>query len=208
MKGEFRVNDPMDRMDQAELADRRDATRTPGLAASGFRTVPLPAGCFLIDLPAEACVRFGRQGFNEAGTFIQTLVVPGPEALRALVQARAEALVVPHEEGGTRLEREARRHQGAGIRARERPVGPFPGQELVKGTGPGWLFTWEYLGRPRDPLMPMMLLEMRVSRRPLDGSGEGEIFGLWDAILGSLRRRENFSRYLRLPAHFRSSLSL
>jgi hypothetical protein len=96
MKSELSVKDPMDRTDQAALADR-----TPGLAEPGCRTVPLPAGRFLIDLPAEACVRFGRQGFNEAGAFIQTL-----------------------------------------------------------------------------------------------------------AVLGSLRRRENFSRYLRLPAPFRSSLSL
>jgi hypothetical protein len=68
------------------------------------RTVRLPAGRFLLELPAEACVRFGRQGFNEAGSFIGTLAVPGPEAARARVAAQAEALRVPHEEGGTRLE--------------------------------------------------------------------------------------------------------
>jgi hypothetical protein len=79
-------------------------------------------------------------------------------------------------------------------------VGPFPGQELVKQAGPrDWLFTWEYLGRPREPLAPMLLLEMRA--------GGGEALGLWDAVLRSLRRRENFSRSLRLPVAFRSSLT-
>ena len=291
--------------------------------------VPFPAGRFLLDLPAGACVRFGRQGFNEAGSFIQTLAVPDLEAARAMVAAQAEALGVPHEEGGTRLEkvaegrrphswfiyfwkdtafkdeplelngyfwldgmlfifqntcgadpaamasraglleamfarvrrrapleippgpgfclreaffpgpaarysdehiellaglppgitlrlrtdtvgeviagyppllvREARR-PGVKVRARERPVGPFPGQELVKLAGPrGWLFTWECLGRPREPLAPMLVLEMRAARGR-------EALGLWDAVLGSLRRREKFPQNLRLPDAFRSSL--
>ncbi|MDR3672995.1 MAG: T6SS immunity protein Tli4 family protein [Holophaga sp.] len=302
------------------------------------RTVPLPAGRFLLDLPAGACVRFGRQGFNEAGSFIRTLTVPDPGAVRAMVAAQAEALRVPHEEGGTRLEqvaegrcphswfvyfwkdtafkdeplvlnghfwldgmlfifqntcaahpaamaaragqlealfgrvrrrgplevppgpgfcmresyipgwaarhsdehiellvsfpalpgvslrfrtdtvgeviagypplleREARsrRLHGFRLRARERRLGSFPGQELVKRAGPGWACTWECLGRPREPLAPMLLLEMRAGQ----GWDEGAAMGLWDAILGSLRGRENFLRNLRLPDAIRSSLTL
>jgi hypothetical protein len=295
--------------------------------------VPFPAGRFLIDLPAEACVRFGRQGFNEAGSFIQTLAVPDPEAARAMVAAQVEALRVPHEEGGTRLElvaegrrphswfiyfwkdtafkdeplelnghfwldgmlfifqntcgagpaamaararlleavfarvrrrapleippgpgfclreaffpgpaarcsdehiellvglpsrpgvtlrlrtdtvgeaiagyppllaREARR-PGVKVRAGERTVGPFPGQERVKQAGPqGWLFTWECLGRPREPLAPMLVLEMRAACG-------GEALGLWDAVLGSLRSREKTPQNFRLPDAFQSSLSM
>jgi hypothetical protein len=303
--------------------------------------VRLPAGRFLLELPAEACVRFGRQGFNEAGNFIQTLAVQGPEAAQAVLAAQAEALAVPHEEGGTRLEKVAagrrphtwfiyfwkdtafkdeplelngyfwldgllfifqntcgadpaamadraalleslfgqvrrrapleippgpgfclreayfpgpaarhseehiellvsfpsrpglslrvctdtvgevianyppllereargslaRRLHGAMVRARERLVGPYPGHELVRRAGAGWRCTWECLGRPRNPLEPMLLLEMRTAE-PL---GEGETLGLWDAVLGSFRPRENFLRNVRLPGAIRSSFTL
>ena len=67
--------------------------------------VPVPAGRFLVGLPSDASIRFGRQGFNGAGPFIQTLPVPGPAAARALVEAQAAALGLPHEEGGTQLEK-------------------------------------------------------------------------------------------------------
>jgi hypothetical protein len=104
----------------------------------------------------------------------------------------------------------------ARLRARERRVGPFAGQELVKqvvdlGGGQGWNFTWECLGRPRDPLAPMMLLELRASpgRRARAAPGPiqagEETFRMWDAVLGSLRRRDFFLRSLRLPDAFRSS---
>jgi hypothetical protein len=294
--------------------------------------VTLPAGRFLIDLPGDASVHFGRQGFNEAGSFIQTLPVAGPEAAKAMVRDQAASLWVPHEEGGTRLERvvggrrphswfiyfwkdtafkdetlvlngyfwldgllfvfqntcgagpaamaeraglletlfgrvrrrsllelppgpgfclreayfpgpaarfsdehiellatfpsrpgltlrlrtdtvgeaiahyppllererkgrglSGRRPHSVKLRARERLVGPFPGQELVQrvnhaGGLPGWHCAWEHLGRPRDPLAPMLVLDLKAGAGP----GEGEILGLWDAVLESLRRREFF----------------
>jgi hypothetical protein len=306
----------------------------------------VPAGRFLLDLPADACPWFGRQGFNEAGPFIQVLPAPDPGAARALVEARAETLGIPHEEGGTQLERlvegplphswliyfwkdtafkdetlalnacfwaggllfifknscrpgaapmaaradllaatfgrlrrrapleippepgfclreawfpgpadprsdehielrvsfparpglsirlctdtvgevvaqyprlldrDARGARGARLRARERPLGPFPGQELVRRKiqpdgRPSWACTWEYLGRAGDPLSPMLMLEMKVGGKPGQqlpaGFSEFQALALWDAVLGSLRRRESFLRYLRLPEPFRSS---
>ena len=112
------------------------------------------------------------------------------------------------------LEREAlgwsrpRLRGGVRVRARERPVGPFAGQELVERTGlpgpaGGWSFVWECLGRPRNPLRPLIRLELRV------GAGiEAEAVGLWDGVLDSLRRRDKDANSLRLPGSFRSSWSL
>jgi hypothetical protein len=325
----------VDKTDLAERAGRRLVRRTPEALPAGSRTVP--AGRFLVDLPADACARFGRQGFNEAGPFIQVLPVPGPAAAQARVEAQAASLGVPHEEGGTRLEqvvegrlpnswfiyfwkdtafkdetlvlngffwregllfvfqntcgtdpaamadraclletlfrrvrrrsllevppgpgfclREAyfpgkparfsdehiellvtfpaspglsmrlrtdtvgeviasypplleRGRTGHPLRARERPVGAFAGQELVQrvshpGGVPGWRCAWECLGQPRDPLAPMLMLDLKTGGRT--GIGEGEILELWDAVLGSLRPRENFLSCLRLPQPFRSS---
>jgi hypothetical protein len=169
--------------------------------------VPFPAGRFLIDLPAGACVRFGRQGFNEAGTFAARysdehieLLVGFPSMPGVTLRVRTDTVGEVVAGYPPLLAREARRPRGVQVRAGERPVWPFPGQELVKQAGPrDWLFTWENLGRPREPLAPMLLLEMRA--------GGGEALGLWDAVLRSLRRRENFSRSLRLPVAFRSSLT-
>ncbi len=305
-----------------------------------------------MDLPPDARVRFGRQGFHEAGAFIRTLTVAGPGAARAMVQAHAAALAVPHEEGGTRLERvlegrrphswflffwkdtafkgdtlelngyfwrdgllfifrnacraepahmsrrtecledllgRARRRSlrenppGPGfclrdafipgraepnsdehiellvtfkarpglslrfgtdtvgelirhyppllerhargwprprcpaasrLRAGECPIGPFPGQELVTradlpGGGWDWACAWECLGRPRDPLAPMMVLEMKSrGHGPHGVLGERTLLALWDGVLGSLRRREKIFRTVRLSASFRSSLSM
>jgi hypothetical protein len=317
--------------------------------------VTVPAGRFLLELPAEAESTFGRQGFNGAGPFIQVLPIPRPAVARAMVAAQARALGVPHEEGGTQLERvmggrrrnswfiyfwrdtvfkeatlglkgyfwrdgllfvftgacrpepgamadaarsledlfgEMRRRaplevppgpgfclreayfpgepapfsdehiellayfpsrpgvslrfrtdtvgevvagyprllarEPAGgsarkrpevvrLRARERPLGPFPGQELAKrvdqpGGARGWTFMWEYLGRPRDPLSPMLLVELRTGMKKLTSINyndyETDLLVLWDGILASLRRRESFLRYLRLPGAFRSSLTM
>jgi hypothetical protein len=308
----------------------------------------LAAGRFLLDVPPDACAYFGRQGFNEAGPFIQTLPVPDPGEARAMVETRAQALGIPHEEGGTQLERvvtgwrphswfiyfwkdtvfkdpamelngyfwlhgllvifrttcppepaamadrarlldamfgQVRRRApleipmepgfcmreayfrgsparysdehiellvsfparpwlslrfctdtvgevvanyprllereagcaGVRLRARDLAVGPFPGQELVwrgkesRGT-PGWIFTWEYLGQPRDPLSPMMVLQLKVRTGIVNEekkhSYELDALAVWDEVLGSLRRRESFLRYLRLPAAFRSSFTL
>jgi len=325
-----------------------------GPPATGWEAEPpapwltLAAGRFLLDVPPDACAFFGRQGFNEAGPFIQTLPVQDPGEARAMVEARAEALGVPHEEGGTQLERvvtgwrphswfiyywkdtvfkdpamelngyfwldgllvifrttcapdpgamadrarlldamcgQVRRRAplaiprepgfclreayfrgsparysdehiellvsfpsrpwmslrfctdtvgevvanyprllereagcgGVRIRARDLAVGPFPGQELVRrgndsrGT-PGWIFTWEYLGQPRDPLSPMMVLQLRVRMKTVttenESSCESNALVVWDEVLGSLRRRESFLRYLRLPGAFRSSFTL
>jgi hypothetical protein len=50
----------------------------------------------------------------------------------------------------------------------------------------------------------MLLLEMRAEQN----QDEGLALGLWDAVLDSLRRRENFLRNLRLPDAIRSSLTL
>ena len=321
--------------------------RCPG-PAPGTGTQTVPAGRFLLDLPGDASARFGRQGFNEAGPFIRTLPVPGPRAAWAVVEAEADALRVPHEEGGEQLQGvlagrrvhcwfvyywkdtafkdgleikgyywldgllyvfkhacrpdpaamgaraerlealfarmrpraplevppgpgfclrgawfpgppparadehiellvafparpgvslrfctdtvgevvancpgllardaagSARGRRATRIRARQRPVGLFPGQELVQavaepGGTRGWRFAWEYLGRPRDPLAPMLRLELRA-----DGDQELShsedlhrgIGGLWESVLGSVRTRENFLRYLRLPEAIRSS---
>ena len=317
------------------------------------RRLTMPVGRFLIDLPGGARAWFGRQGFNEAGSFIQSLPVRAAGTAKAMVVAQVEALEVPHEEGGTRLERVLEGHrphswfiyfwkdtafkdemlelngyfwregllfifrnscraepaamsrraerleamfsqvrrrspleipQGPGfclqeayfpgravrcsdehiellvkfparpglsmrfctdtvgelithyppllereakgwfprrlrggerLRAGERPVGPFSGQELVQRVqapdgGTGWNFTWECLGRPRDPLWPLLLLEMQA-RCGDPGPGllaEREAVRIWEGVLASLRRRENFARSLRLSDHFRSSWSM
>jgi hypothetical protein len=65
--------------------------------------VTLPAGRFLLDLPEDARARFGRQGFHEAGAFIQSFP-GGLEEAEERVVAHVKALGAPHEEGGTRLE--------------------------------------------------------------------------------------------------------
>jgi hypothetical protein len=336
MKGELKMNQPVNKTDRDLLVDWPQALRAggPGPGQPVARTLTVPAGRFLIDLPGDASVHFGRQGFNEAGPFIQAHTVPEPGAAKAMVEAQAASLWVPHEEGGTRLERLAqgrrphswfiyfwkdtvfkdeplelngyfwvegllfifrntcgadpvamaeraghldalfgrmrrrsllelppepgfclrdayfpgqaarfsdehiellahfpskpglslrlrtdtvgeavahyppllerdsrqpgrKAHGSVKVRARERPVGPFPGQELVTRVSgdrgaPGLHCAWECLGRPRDPLAPMLVLELRTAgRTSLD---ERETLERWDAALGSLRRRENFFR--------------
>ncbi len=57
--------------------------------------------------------------------------------------------------------------------------------------------------RPRDPLAPMLVLDLKTGG--WTGMDEGEMLGLWDAVLGSLRPRENFASCVRLPQAFRSS---
>ena len=97
------------------------------------------------------------------------------------------------------LARDGRRRGMPAARARERPVGPFAGQELVRRGAAGWTCAWECPGRPGDPLAPMLQLELK------SGLGEAATLGLWDALLESLRRRESFAKSLRLPEAFQSS---
>lgn len=320
----------------------------PAVAGRLAPAVTLPVGRFLIDLPEGASPAFGRQGFNEAGGFIRTLPVAGPEAAWAQVEAQADAVDRPHEEGGSQLVRVARglrphswfvyfwkdtafkdatvqvlgyfwrdgllsvfpgecraepgamvrqaarldamfgrmrrrapleipaepgfclrggyfpgppapasdehielvvkfpgrpgmslrfctdtvgelaawhpslleregvgsqvrrNRAGSRLRARDLVVGSFVGQELVERTGPAmaWRFAWECPGRPRDPLSPLMALEMRVAPGTAPAVAEPEAFRIWDGVLGSLRRGENSRNSLRLPDGFRSSWTM
>jgi len=65
----------------------------------------LPVGRFLIDVPKEAEIDWGRQGFEWAGPFIQTFPVPTPELLKEALEAEADQWRVPHKEGGMQLEK-------------------------------------------------------------------------------------------------------
>ena len=65
----------------------------------------LPVGRFLLDLPGDARIFFGRQGFRGAGPFIRAVPGLAPALAEECMVAQARALAVPHEEGGARLER-------------------------------------------------------------------------------------------------------
>jgi hypothetical protein len=110
------------------------------------------------------------------------------------------------------LERAFRGPGGQRLRARERRVGPFAGQERVERLGPSGApvlsFAWESLGRPRDALAPLLGLELRVGPGAARLLAEREVFSLWDDVLDSLRPRENHGNSLRLPDPFQSSLTL
>jgi hypothetical protein len=107
------------------------------------------------------------------------------------------------------LERAGRGHGGNRLRARDRRVGPFAGQERVERLGPPGMgslcFTWECLGRPRDPLSPLLGLELRVGAGAARSLPEAQAFGIWDHVLDSLRLLENSVNSLRLPDRFQSS---
>lgn len=67
--------------------------------------VTLPAGRFMINVPGDAEISWGRQGFEEAGPFIQTFSVPTPEIFKAALETEVNDLKVPHQEGGTQFEK-------------------------------------------------------------------------------------------------------
>lgn len=83
------------------------------------------------------------------------------------------------------------------LRARNRQVGPFAGQELItrvreRNLKIGYSFTWEYMGEGEDVLRPMMLLEMVTGhgRPPVQSSlSLKEATALWDGVLESIRLR-------------------
>jgi hypothetical protein len=106
------------------------------------------------------------------------------------------------------LARAARGRGGCRLRAGDRRVGPFAGQERVERQGPpgpaALSFAWECLGRPRDPLAPLVGMELRTGPE----LPEAEAFAIWDGVLDSFRARENSANTLRLPELFRSSLTM
>lgn len=83
------------------------------------------------------------------------------------------------------------------LRARNRQVGPYAGQELItrvreRNLKIGYSFTWEYMGEGEDVLRPMMLLEMVTGhgRPPVQSSlSLKEATALWDGVLESIRLR-------------------
>jgi len=65
--------------------------------------VTYPVGRFLIDLPEESEIGWGRQCYNYSGPFIKTFRAPTPELVKEVLEADAKEFRVPHEEGGTQL---------------------------------------------------------------------------------------------------------
>ena len=99
-----------------------------------MQIVPFPAGRFLIDLPAGACVWFGRQGFNEAGTFAARysdehieLLVGFPSMPGVTLRVRTDTVGEVVAGYPPLLAREARRPRG----------GPGPGGGAASGAFPG-----------------------------------------------------------------------
>jgi hypothetical protein len=83
------------------------------------------------------------------------------------------------------------------IRARERQVGPYQGQERVKRVRElngkvGYTFMWEYMGQPNSATAPAMMLEMMTGYAdpPVHSSLSGkQALALWDTMLDSIRYR-------------------
>ena len=71
------------------------------IAETKFITVP--AGRFLIDIPGEATLSWGRQGYEYAGPFIEVFPAAEPGLVLELMEARAKALEIPHSKGGNQL---------------------------------------------------------------------------------------------------------
>jgi hypothetical protein len=65
--------------------------------------VSVPAGRFLIDVPEQAELDWGRQAYRGAGPFIDTFTAPTPEIVKELVDAQVKELDVPHPDGGSQL---------------------------------------------------------------------------------------------------------
>ena len=84
------------------------------------------------------------------------------------------------------------------LRAANRQVGPWLGQELLQRIVEprlkvGYNFTWEYMGRPLSARSPSITLELITGHRetPVTSSlSRKETMALWDRILNSIRFRE------------------
>lgn len=84
------------------------------------------------------------------------------------------------------------------VRARDRVVGGYHGQELVKryresNLKVGYSFRWEYPGRFGDAKAPILSLEMMTGHAnpPVNSSLRlKDAMALWDTMLDSIRYRE------------------
>lgn len=67
--------------------------------------ITLPVGRFLIDVPENAVISWGRQGFEIAGAFIDTFQIESPEILYDLMKEESNTYDISHELGGRQLEK-------------------------------------------------------------------------------------------------------
>ena len=69
-----------------------------------MQMVTFPAGRFVIDLPEEADISWGRQGFDHGGPFIISFSAPTPEFVFEVMNEEIKPLQVPHNDGGVQLD--------------------------------------------------------------------------------------------------------
>jgi hypothetical protein len=69
-----------------------------------MRMITVPVGRFLIDIPEEATISWGRQGYEEPGSFIQTFEAPTPNLVKEAMEYDAKKYRKPHIDGGSQLE--------------------------------------------------------------------------------------------------------
>lgn len=65
----------------------------------------IPVGRFLIDIPENAIVSWGRQSYEMAGPFLETFPAENPGMLYQIVKKESDELDVPHALGGRQLEK-------------------------------------------------------------------------------------------------------
>ena len=65
----------------------------------------IPVGRFLIDIPENSIVSWGRQSYEMAGPFLETFPAENPGMLFQIIKNESDALDVPHALGGRQLEK-------------------------------------------------------------------------------------------------------
>ena len=66
--------------------------------------VSQPVGRFVINLPEESSISWGRQGFDYGGPFIESFTAESPEFLKEILDEDIKPLQVPHDDGGLQLD--------------------------------------------------------------------------------------------------------